>query len=289
MGAAAGGGVQGPVLKYPGGKWTVADWLVRHLPAHEVYVEPYFGSGALFFSKHPSRLETINDLDERVVNLWRVLRHRPDELAYAVACTPWARAELRDVAGDVDEGDEVERARRFLVWCWQQIGRRTGGQGVNGWRWTKDAGSRPLPQWRRLPERITAAAERLRAAQIECLPALEVIRRNRQDDVLLYCDPPYMGETLGDHARVLYRHGMTTDQHAALLDALDAHPGPVLLSGYACALYDERLGHWRRATTRGSAEGGAARVETLWLNRVAVAALGRERQAALDFDLAAGG
>lgn len=82
-----------PVLKYPGSKWTLAEWIVGHLPAHRVYCEPFFGSGAVFFTKPPSKLETINDLDGEVVNLFRVLRDRPDDLAAAAALTPYAREE----------------------------------------------------------------------------------------------------------------------------------------------------------------------------------------------------
>jgi len=51
------------ILKYPGGKWRIADWIISHFPQHKVYCEPFFGSGAVFFSKSPSYIETINDID----------------------------------------------------------------------------------------------------------------------------------------------------------------------------------------------------------------------------------
>lgn len=59
------------VLKYPGSKWRIAEWIVEQIPPHHSYIEPYFGSGAVFFKKQPSNIETINDLDDDVVNLLR--------------------------------------------------------------------------------------------------------------------------------------------------------------------------------------------------------------------------
>ncbi len=34
-----------PALRYHGGKFRLAPWILRHMPAHRVYVEP-FGVGA---------------------------------------------------------------------------------------------------------------------------------------------------------------------------------------------------------------------------------------------------
>ncbi len=47
----------------------------------------------LFFNKRPSRIETINDLNSDVVNLFRCIRDYPDELARLIAYTPYARTE----------------------------------------------------------------------------------------------------------------------------------------------------------------------------------------------------
>lgn len=252
----------GAVLKYPGSKGTMTDWIVGQMPAHQVYVEPFFGSGSVFFAKAPSKLETINDLDGRVVNLFRVIRERPDQLAYAITATPFSRSEL-ETANLHREGDDLEQARRFLVWCHQQIGVRTGTDMANGWRWTKDRDSSAVPRWRELPAAITAAAERLRLAQIEQRPALDVIKAYDASNVLIYADPPYEPTTV---PRLPYLHTMTTEDHSVLLDALNRHSGPVLLSGYRCDLYDDRLRDWRRIDKRVQADNAQARTESLWLN-----------------------
>ena len=84
------------LLKYPGSKWRVADWIISHFPEHKVYCEPFFGSGAVFFNKSSVYIETINDIDGDVVNLFRVCRERPEELARLIEMTPFARDEFQE-------------------------------------------------------------------------------------------------------------------------------------------------------------------------------------------------
>jgi len=109
-----------PILKYPGAKWRLSTWIVSHFPTHESYLEPFFGSGAVFFNKSPARIETINDIDGEIVHFFKICRNRPDDLAHALHLTPWSREE-RDAAYE-PALDEIERARRFAVRCWMTFG-----------------------------------------------------------------------------------------------------------------------------------------------------------------------
>ncbi len=260
----------GPALKYPGAKWRIADWILAHVPPHEVYVEPFFGSGAVFFRKSPTKVEILNDVDGRVVNLFRVIRERPHDLAAAVGATPWSRQEYDASYGPAVGGDAVEDARRFLVRCWQAVGTKTGQK--SGWRANRSSAvNKTYPrQWQGLPARIVAAASRLKDAHVECLPALDLLALHGHVGTLIYADPPYPLSTRADS---LYAHEMSDSDHLEVLDALDAHPGPVLLSGYGCELYDARLDHWERKTAASFAEGGRPREEVLWINPVAAEAL----------------
>lgn len=143
-----------PVLKYAGAKWRLAGWITEQLPPHEIYLEPFFGSGAVFFRKSAARLETINDVDGNVVNLFRVLREKPEQLAALIECTPWARDEY--YASYEQTGNDVEDARRFLVRCWQAFGTMTAAR--TGWRHSATGRSPVMPQqWNSLPERLAAA------------------------------------------------------------------------------------------------------------------------------------
>jgi DNA adenine methylase len=263
-----------PVLKYPGAKWSLASWIIEHMPPHTTYLEPFFGSGAVFFNKRPSKVETINDIDGNVVNLFRVIRERPEELARLIEFTPWARDEY--YASYEQTGDPLEGARRFLVRCWQAHGTRLGNR--TGWRHNIQGPNGGLNGWNNLPKSIIKIAKRFDGVQIESQPAVEIIGRHNFENVLIYADPPYVWETRTDRdrGRKMYHHEMTDQEHIELLDALDAHSGPVLLSGYACPLYDERLSKWDRHSCKAQAECGQTRIEVLWLNQVAADGLAQQ-------------
>jgi len=111
------------ILHYPGSKWSMADWIIEYMPEHETYLEPFFGSGAVLFNKPSSKIETVNDLDGQVVNLFRVIRDRPEELAEKIRWTPYSRQEYYDSYETT--GDELEDARRFLIRCWMARGAKT--------------------------------------------------------------------------------------------------------------------------------------------------------------------
>ena len=248
-----------PVLKYAGAKWRLADWIIDHFPQHEIYLEPFFGSGAVFFRKPPARLETINDLDGNVVNLFRVLREEPEQLAALIELTPWARDEY--YSSYEKTGEPLEDARRFLVRCWQAFGTMTAAR--TGWRHSATGRSPVMPrQWCGLPERLSAAAWRLKDAQIENMDAEQLIKKYNDPRCLIYADPPYTPETRRKH---IYAEEMTLEQHLQLLEALKAHSGSVVLSGYDNEIYNDMLTDWRRVQKTAYAERGQERTEVLWI------------------------
>lgn len=65
------------ILNYPGSKWKLADLIVSNMPNHKSYLEPFAGSCAVFMNKQKVILETINDLDGRLVNLFKIMRNQP--------------------------------------------------------------------------------------------------------------------------------------------------------------------------------------------------------------------
>lgn len=260
-----------PILKYPGAKWNLAEWIISHLPSHAHYVEPYFGSGAVFFNKKPAKHEVINDLSGDVVNLFRVIREDGERLAALIEMTPWAREEYELSYQACD--DPMERARRFVVRVWQAHG--TKGHTPKTWQNSSgDGGGRfRALLWCAVPDRILATVARLKDAEIDRKDALRVIQENSHSDMLIYADPPYVLSTRTGKINT-YAFDLTDADHTLLLDALDAHPGPVVLSGYHCALYDTRLAHWHTREKQAQAEKGNARTEVLWLNQTCIDRLG---------------
>ncbi len=270
-----------PVLSYSGAKWRLAPWILAHLPLHSTYVEPFFGSGAVYFQKQPVRNEYLNDLSGEVVNFFQVLRDQPERLISVLELTPWSRAEYLAAFELTDE--PVERARRLAVRQWQAVGGRDNGRYPSGWRHNGPRGgggtgsNNVCGLWQKIPERLAAAAVRLRGSQIECRPALDVIRKINAPDALLYVDPPYLGSTR-DWATYYREEMLGEPEHLELLNALDEHSGMVVLSGYASVLYDDRLAHWTRVTKEAQTEAGQTRTEVLWLNPAATVQLERQQR-----------
>ena len=75
------------ILKYPGSKWGKAEWITSFFPKHHSYLEPFFGSGAVLFNKERSNIETVNDLDNNVVNLFEWIKNDPEKLAHEIYYT----------------------------------------------------------------------------------------------------------------------------------------------------------------------------------------------------------
>ena len=258
-----------PVLRYPGAKWNLCEWIISFFPKHTTYLEPFFGSGAVLFNKPLSKVETINDIDGNIVNLFKILRDKPFELANLINLTPWSRDEYLESYSKT--GDELEDARRFLVRCWQAFGSTTSSK--TGWR--NDVQGLPYSNvaniWRTVPKRVIKCAERLKGVQIENTNSLEVIEKYKFKTVLIYADPPYL---LSTRSGKLYANEMNDNDHIELLEKLDKHPGPLILSGYAHPMYDERLKKWTRKTSKAQAEKGGIREEVLGINPVTVNSIG---------------
>lgn len=141
MGQDAGGVVMiaptRPALRYFGGKWRLAPWIISHFPEHTCYVEPFAGGASVLLRKPESKVEVLNDLDGEVVNFWRVLREQTEAFIRAVELTPFSREEA-SLAYQVAD-DPLERARRLFIRSWQQRGGDLAPSGALG------GGIRPAP------------------------------------------------------------------------------------------------------------------------------------------------
>lgn len=248
------------VLKYPGAKNRLAPWICGYIPKHNVYLEPFAGSLAVLFNKTRSHIETVNDLDNEIVNFFSMLRDCGEELQQKISLTPYSRIEYEN-AYEMSE-DNLERARRFAVKCWMGFG--CGNLYKNGFRTGQQSNSpNPAKAWSELSEIMYMAAERLKGVQIENLPALELINRYNTPDVFMYIDPTYL---LGIRKKHLYKYEMQDVEHEKLLTVLLKHPGKILLSGYDNDMYNDMLSNWKKVYKDTVAEFGKKRTEILWMN-----------------------
>lgn len=253
-----------PLLRWHGGKWLLAPWIISHFPAHRVYVEPFGGAGSVLLRKARSYAEVWNDLDDSVVNLFRVLRSdRAEELVSCLRLTPFARAEFKTayLPSDCD----VERARRLVIRSFMGFG-SNGHERVTGFRANSNrSGTTGARDWLNYPDALVKVVERMRGVTIESRDARDVMQQHDGTDTLHYVDPPYVFSTRSDSSKD-YAHELNDDEHADLLRFLQCLKGKVILSGYPSALYDSALTDWRRVDRVAFADGAKKRIEVLWMN-----------------------
>lgn len=252
--------IKNPALKYYGGKFRLAAWILKYFPKHNHYVEPFGGGASVLLQKEPSPLETYNDRDRNVVNFFRVLRHETDELVRHIRLTPWARDEYEFCLEDC--GEAMEDARRFFVRLWMSL---HAGTRLSKSAWRRGKNFKSPMKYINL-ENLYAVAERLYNVQIENRDALKLIAEMDAPGTLFYVDPPYPASTRTDKNR--YAFEMTDDDHRQLADRLHQLTGNVILSGYQCDLYKELFEQngWCRIDKPTLANGGVTRVESLWFS-----------------------
>lgn len=259
-----------PILRYHGGKWLLAPWIISHFPAHRVYVEPFGGAGSVLLRKPRAYAEIYNDLDDEMVNLFRVVRDRSAEFHRAIELTPYARSEFVESYGR--HTDPIEQARRTAARCCMGFGTNALTNATGFRASATRSGSTPAHDWRAYPDNIGAIMERMRGVCIENRPASQVIESHDSLETLIYADPPYAQETRDKGCD--YNHEMTDDDHRQLATTLGNAAGMVVLSGYACPLYDDELyASWHRVERPALADGARPRTEVLWLNDAARDAL----------------
>ena len=277
-----------PVLRYHGGKFRIADWIVSFFPGHGCYLEPFGGGASVLMRKDRVGTEIYNDLDGDVVNLFRVLRDHGTaaELWHRLRFTPFARAEFD--AAYSDPTDPVDQAHKLIMRSFMGHGsdsatRRTrpgfrtkrSRSGTEGGGFTRS----PACEFAAYPDAIHGFHERLAGVVIENRHAIDLIHQFDSPTTLIYADPPYVlssrtlmrGSSNSSHG---YRHEMSDDEHRALVECLRNCRSMVVLSGYASDLYDRELyPDWQRFERKAVAEAGKARTEVVWLNHACSTAL----------------
>ena len=266
--------IRRPVLRYHGGKWRIAPWIISHFPDHRVYVEPYGGAASVLMRKPRSKAEVYNDLDNDVVNVFRVLRDPflAKRLAELLYLTPWSRVEFLESYQYTD--DPIEQARRTILRSFMAHGsthRRAHQTGFRSKSWVQR--SPASSEWIGYPEQIQYYVERLRGVIIEHRPALKVIMQHDSPETLFYVDPPYLlstrssirsnSEAAGSRA---YAHNLNDEEHIELSQVLREVVGMVIISGYPSTLYEKLYHDWQRIERKCLADRGVERTEVLWLS-----------------------
>lgn len=252
-------------LPYYGGKrgYGKGEWIAGLLPweRKSCYIEPFAGMAGVLLSRQPVKVEILNDLNDRVVNWWRVVRDQPEEFGWLVEQTPISRSEFQWACAAVDDLElpAIRRALAFQVLVTQCINGGDNSLSVGSWRrkisthfWSKG-------RWTAV--QIQNLAARLLDVQLENIDALDLLERTADSDyAVIYCDPPYPTAETSPYAL----GNLDFDRLANLLRrqkgavAVSGYPGEWDCLGWARESLDANRsqigGHWE------------SRTEVLWRN-----------------------
>ena len=218
---------------YYGGKSRIATQIVPHIMAipHTVYVEPFFGGGAVLYAKgkidrgnsHYYR-EAINDLNKQLITFWRVAREQPSELARWIELTPYSQEEYREAL--IIYRNPSEYSNLKVAWATYIQCNMSFANGIEkGWA-TQVINQNSAATWVSRAARLPECFERLKDVYIGCEDALSFIKRWDCPHGLIYADPPYPDTNQGHYG------GYTLDDYQALCDTLDASESSYVLSNY---------------------------------------------------------
>lgn len=257
-----------PIVRYHGGKWKLAPWIIGNFPPHRIYVEPFGGGGSVLLRKPRSYAEIYNDLDGEMVNLFRMVRDRSLELRRALELTLFSRDEFLDSYEPTK--DLIEQARRTVVRSFMGFGSAAASGNKTGFRSNATrSGTTPAHDWVNFPSALVAVCERLLGVTIENKDAIEVMRTHDGAETLHYVDPPYVPSTRHEgnpYCKKGYRFEMVDADHRALAAVLNELKGAVIVSGYPSPLYNELFEGWERLENNGAyADGAKNRTEVLWM------------------------
>lgn len=267
-----------PIVRYHGGKWKLAPWIISHFPPHRVYVEPFGGGASVLLRKRRSYAEVYNDLDGEIVNLFRVARDRGPELAQKLRFTPFAREEF--AAAWKPTEDPVEWARRTVIRAFMGFGSNSI-QRISGFRSNSNrSGTTPAGDWRNFPDAFERAIDRLQGVVIENREAMKCMAQHDSPKTLHYVDPPYVKSTR-DRGKD-YHHELSDEEHRELAEFLTHLEGMVIVSGYPSQLYHDVYDRreWTLVSKTAMADGARPRLEGLWMRNVPLGLFDGKEEAA---------
>jgi DNA adenine methylase len=253
-------------IRYFGGKWLLAPWVIEQMPEHATYVEPFGGGASVLLRKPPSRLEVYNDLDGEIYGFFKVLQSPTQcrQLIRLLRRTPWSREQFRDAFKPVD--DPVIRAQRAVVRAYMSIHHSALFDAGKSSSFASSHWS-DLRGWRGYPKALAQVHRRLKCVVLENRDALRLFDTHDAPDTLFFVDPPYLPKTRNNTTK--YRCDLTEAQHVELLGRLKALQGMAMVAGYPSELYDDMLADWKRVTRAHYIRSNGVRrsTEVMWIKQ----------------------
>ncbi len=271
-----------------GGKGTprIKNFILKHMPHHEKYIEPFGGGASIMLGKEKSTVEVYNDVNRAVVNFYRVIKDPDTFRAFMAKITqlPVSRELFEDSAALWPRlHDSVEQA---VHWYYAQRMSFSGTGTAFAISQSSSSGvCSTIASFKSALEILPLVHTRMRDTVIECVDWREALRLYDGKDWLAYCDPPYV---MGARKSGGYAHELKDSDHQEMVQRLIQYKGAVMLSGYPNDIYAPLLengwefktidvvcsaaGRTRASGLQGNGNSKAkqARTECLWLNPLAL-------------------
>jgi DNA adenine methylase len=225
-------------ITYYGGKQSMVKLIIPMIPAHKIYCEPFFGGGAVFFSKTPSYLEVINDTNNRLITFYEQMRDNFEALNGLISTTLHSE-KMHLKARDIYYG-RIQATPTEIAWSvWVLTNMSFSGSIHGGWKWCNGTkGSHSVRFISKKALDFTLLKNRLQNVQISNKNALEVIQQRDTTDTFFYLDPPYPG------AKQAHYYGYSMKDFSELLEILRTIKGKFLLSNF----WSQTLKHYAITT-----------------------------------------
>lgn len=244
-------------ISYYGGKQSMLKEIIPLIPEHKIYVEPFFGGGAVYWAKEPVKTAVINDLNMNVVNFYEVLKHNYFDLRKKISATLHSRETYKKAliiyrTPELFADDPVVRAWAFYVVTNQGFSCKIG-------TWGYDRHKRAFTVQNKIDQFEEHLTERLKYTQIECNEAAKVIASRDTEDTFVYADPPYIDTNQGHYGGYMEEHFKRD------LDALAIMKGKFMLSTYPTAIlaeYTKKYGWYTKKFSKTLSASNGAKLTT---------------------------
>lgn len=205
-----------PPISRMGGKSKLRKTIISMLPEHTCYVELFFGAGWVYFGKEPSKVEVINDIDEELINLFRMLKYHAPEVQRMLQYDFSGRDMFEEYKNcRLENLTEINRAVRFLYLTSQSFASKCGNYGY---------GTNTKPNHHIFcTEVLKSLKERLSNTYVENTSFEKIIDKYDRDYTCFFADPPYF-ETAG------YENEFGEKEHLLLRDKLSNIKGKFILT-----------------------------------------------------------
>ncbi len=259
-------------IKYFGSKGTFANKILQHFPENYQtmnYIEPFCGSAALLFNKERSIVEIVNDLDQNIYSLFKVLiePYQFDQLKAKCDLSPYSEQLFKEYSKSLknDKLELVERAYRYF-YC-----NRVAYNGLGGFSTSsvvRRKMSKSVSDFLSAIDGLPEVHNRLSGVIVHNTNAFDLIQKWDKENTFMYCDSPYALETRSSGG---YKHDMTDDDQDEYLNILvNIKSARMIVSGYQCERYNilEQNGYTRidfEVKTQDNKRMAKSKIESLWI------------------------